>query len=51
MECRNAAAAGFLQILEVFGAFMVFAPAAYEKNIEKSKKIVCILEKMGYNKV
>jgi len=51
MHRRDAAAPVFLQLLETNRAVMEIFSPSLEKNMEKCKNFVCILEKMGYNKV
>jgi len=48
---RAAPSSCFFLFLVVFQENPPFFPAAFQKNFKIDKKIVCICEKMGYNKM
>jgi hypothetical protein len=41
----------FFLFLGFAGKNLGFFPAPFQKNLQNDKKIVCICEKMGYNKM
>ena len=50
-DCQQAAAAGFFRNLENIKKIVGYFSIASEKNLPKYENFICILEKMGYNKV
>jgi len=51
MQLRPVAAARFFPVLEGIGRGCPVFAASLQKNLAKYKNFICILEKMGYNKV